>query len=348
MILPSSYAVTLAVIIFGMLCWGSWASLYKAAGRVRYELFYFDFAIGMLIASVLAALTIGTLGFDGFSFMDDLSNAAKKQDLSAIVGGGVFNLGNMLLLASVSESGMSVAFPIGIGVAIAVASIWNFFLKPGQNVALVVLGAATTLFAVLLCNMAYRLFELGRADELVRSGKQKSTRRQVNAKGAVLAIIAGIILGSHFPLIANATSGDTGLGPYSVAVMFAIGVFLSTFLYNLFLMNLPISGPPLEILEYFKVLSRQHLLGFLSGAMWIAGLLASLVAASADKSAQVESAVSYGLLQGAVFVAALWGLVYWKEFPHADGRIRSLLLIMLVLFVVGIGLIAVAPVVSHS
>ena len=150
MILPSSYAFTLAVLIFGMLCWGSWASLYKAASKLRYELFYFDFAFGMVIASLIAAFTIGTLGFDGFSFADDFSHAAKKQDLAGIVGGAVFNLGNVLLLAAVAEAGMSVAFPIGIGVAIVVGSVWSFFMKPADNIDLLLVGVMAIVLGVIV------------------------------------------------------------------------------------------------------------------------------------------------------------------------------------------------------
>lgn len=353
MILPSSYAITLALIIFGMLCWGSWASLYKAAGnssggatpgKMRFELFYFDFAIGSVIAALLCALTFGTFGFDGFTFMDDLLHAAKKQDVTAMAAGGLFNLGNMLLLASVSEAGMAVAFPLGIGVAIVVGSTWQFFLRPGQNLALFLFGAVIIVFGVFVCSAAYRFYMLSRADELVRTGAQKSTVRRVNARGAAIAILGGAILGSYFPLVTNAMEGETGVGPYSMCVLFAIGIFLSTFFFNLFFMNLPVSGAPLEIFDYFKSTARQHLLGLISGMVWLFGMAASLVSAAVEGKAVVGPAISYGLLQGSVLLAALWGMLVWKEFKDADGRVRSLLVIMLVLFVCGIGLVAVAPV----
>jgi glucose uptake protein len=363
MILPSSFAITLALIIFGMLCWGSWASLFKAAGgasgqapapaagqtawqnagKMRFELFYFDFAIGTVLAAIVCAFTFGTFGFDGFTFMDDLLHAAKKQDLLAVIGGAIFNLGNMLLLAAVAEGGLSVAFPLAMGVAIVVGSTWQFFLKPGENAALYLVGAVILVFGVMVCTAAYRLYMLGRVDELVRTGQQKSTRRRVSARGAVIAIVGGLILGSYFPLVSNAMEGEVGVGPYSVCVLFAVGIFLSTFFYNLFLMNLPVSGPPIEVFDYFKSTLRQHLLGLISGAVWLCGFAASLVSATTEGKAAVGPAISFGLLQGSVVIAALWGLLFWKEFTEADGRVRSMLLIMLVLLVCGIGLIAVAP-----
>jgi glucose uptake protein len=344
MILPPSYAITLTLLILGMLCWGSWASLFKAAGKVRFELFYFDFAFGTVLLSLICALTFGTLGFDGFSFSDDLLHAAKKQDAIGIIAGGVFNLGNMLLLGSIAEAGMAVAFPIGIGMAIVAGSVWNFFLTPAENIGLLVFGLVVIAFAVILCSTAYRAFKLSQVDELVRTGQQKSTRRQVSSKAVLLALIAGLILGSYFPLVTRAMAGDAGLGPYSESVMFAVGIVMSTFFYNLFFMNLPISGRPLEILEYFRATGRQHLLGLLAGAVWILGLIAALVSSASEGKAVVGRAISFGLLQGAVLIAALWGLLYWKEFPGADGRIRSMLLIVIALLVCGIGVVAVAPV----
>jgi glucose uptake protein len=348
MILPSSYAFTLALIILGMLCWGSWASLYKAAApggtKMRFELFYFDFAIGTVVAALICALTFGSFGFDGFTFMDDLLHAAKKQDLLAVLAGAVFNLGNMLLLAAVSEAGMATAFPLAIGVAIVVGSTWQFFLKPGENLALYLVGAVVIVFGVLVSTAAYRAYMLGKVDELVRTGQQKTTRRKVSARGAAIAILGGLILGSYVPLISSAMEGEVGVGPYSLCVLFSIGIFLSTFFFNLFFMNLPVSGPPIEVFDYFKSTMRQHLLGLGSGALWILGLLASMAAAAVDATASVGVGLGYGLLQGSVLVAALWGLLVWKEFAGADGRIRAMLLTMLVLFVCGIGLVAVAPV----
>jgi glucose uptake protein len=346
MILPSSYAVTLALIVLGMLCWGSWASLYKATGKLRYELFYFDFAIGLCISALICAFTFGSFGFDGFTFMDDLIHAGKKQDLIGLLAGAVFSLGNMLLLAAVAEAGMATAFPIGIGVAIVIGSAWQIILKPGENLALLLAGCVAIIFGVIVATAAYRAYMLSRVDDLVRTGQQKTTKRQVSPKGAAIAIVGGLILGSFMPLVSDAMSSEIGVGPYSLCVMFALGAFFSTFFFNLFFMNLPITGAPLEIFDYFKLTGRQHLLALISGVVWMCGLLASLISAAAEGGALVGSALSYGLFQGSVLIATLWGLLYWKEFAGADTRVRSMLLVMLVLLVCGIGMIAIAPVVK--
>jgi glucose uptake protein len=344
MILPSSYYVTLALVVLGMVCWGCWANFLKASGKWRFELFYFDFAVGMLIASLIGAFTFGTLGFDGFSFYDDLLHAAKRQDVLGVLAGFVFNLGNMLLVASVAEAGMTVAFAVGIGVAIVVGSVWSFFLMPGENAVLLFIGAGIVLLAVVLCSTAYRLYKLSKVDELVRTGKQKSTRKLVSLKGVTIAAFGGLLFGCYLPLISRAMEGDAGVGPYSIGVMFAIGVFVSTFFYNLFFMNLPVSGPPVEILEYVRGTLRQHVMGLLAGVVWFIGFGTTFVAAAAESTAVVSPAISYSLQQGGMLIAVLCGLLYWKEFNGADGRVRSLLFIMLTLFICGIGLVAVAPV----
>jgi glucose uptake protein len=348
MILPSTYIVTLLLVIISMFCWGSWATTFKLTGKWRYELYYFDFAIGLAIASLIAAFTFGSLGFDGFSFMDDFLHASKKQDVYGFAAGVVFNLGNMLILAAVAECGMSIGIPIGLGVALTIGSVWNFFLRPGTNAALLFSGSAIVMVAVILAISAYRLFKFSQIDVLVRTGQQKTTRKVVSVKGATVAAFGGLFVGSYFPLIGMATQGDAGLGPYAVGVIFALGLVFSTFLFNLILMNLPITGAPVEIFDYFKGTLRQHLLGLTGGAIWYVGMIAAYVAATAEGKASIGPALGYGLTQGAVIVAALWGLLYWKEFQEADGRVKAILFVTLALFVCGIGLVSISPVFTRG
>lgn len=347
MILPSSYAVTLILAIVSMLCWGLWANTLKFSGKWRFELYYFDFAIGFSVASLVVALTFGTLGFDGFSFLDDFLHAGKKQDLYAFMAGVVFNLGNMLLVGAIAESGIAVAMPIGLGVALATASIWNFLLNPGSNAPLLFAGVAIVLLAVILVATAYRMFKFSKIDEMVRTGQLKSTRKRVSLKGVIVAAIGGLFAGSYLPLIGKATETDAGLGPYSIGVLFAVGLIFSTFLYNLILMNLPISGEPVEIFEYFKGTLSQHLLGLAGGAMWLTALVAALVAVfgatGPESPTGVSQALINGLGQGSIPIAALCGFFYWGEFEGADSRVRALFFLSLALFICGIGLVSVAP-----
>ena len=252
MILPSAYYATLALMFLTMLCWGSWANTFKLTGKWRFELYYFDYSVGVMLAAGIAALTLGTLGFDGFSFRDDLLNASKKQDLYGFLAGVIFNLANMLLVAAISVAGMSVAFPIGIGLALVIGVFWTYAINPQGNATFLFSGALLIVVAIVLSSQAYKLYKLSKLDELVRTGQVKSTRKTVSIKGVFLALFSGVLMGSFYPLVELGKRGDTGLGPYSIAFVFSVGVLLSTFLFNLFFMNLPISGRRLRYLSISK------------------------------------------------------------------------------------------------
>lgn len=343
MLLPSTYLITLLLTIFTMLCWGSWANTFKLTGKWRFELFYFDYSAGVLLGAIVLALTFGTLGYDGFEFMDDLLHAGRRQDLYGFAGGVIFNLANMLLVAAISVAGMAVAFPVGIGVALVIGVIWNYILAPHGSPALLFGGSAVIVAAIVVDAMAYKTYALARAEEFARTGKSKSTKKVVSLKGIALALAAGVLMGSFFPLVEMGKGGELGLGPYAIGFVFALGVFLSTFVFNMFFMNLPVEGRPVDVIEYFRGNFKQHALGILGGLVWIAGTVANFVAASAQGKAQVGPAVSYAIGQGATMISALWGLLVWKEFAGADQRVRMLLGIMLVLFIVGLGLVSIAP-----
>ncbi len=138
-------------------------------------------------------------------------------------------------------------------------------------------------------------------------------------------------------------AGDTGLGPYAVAFVFALGIFFSTFVFNLFFMNLPVQGEPVEVLDYLKGTVKQHGLGVLGGIIWATGTISNFVAASSPSEVQVGPAISYALGQGATLISALWGLLLWKEFQGASIRVKLLLAVMLVLFALGLGMVSIAP-----
>jgi glucose uptake protein len=342
MILPHTYGVALFLMIASMLCWGSWANTYKLAGKWRFELYYFDYALGLMLAAIIYALTTGNLGYDGFSFMDDLLNAGKRQWLFGFTGGVVFNFANMLLTAAIAVAGMSVAFPVGIGLALVVGVILNYIVSPTGNPAFLFGGVVLVVGAILVDAMAYRYLGFIRHEEMARAGKVP-TRRRSSMKGIVLALVSGFLMGTFYPLVAKAQAGEIGLGPYAVGVVFAAGVFCSTFVFNLFFMNLPVEGEPVEVLDYFKGRPSKHLLGLAGGAIWFTGAIASFVAASPKSDIHVGPAISYAMGQGATLISALWGLIIWKEFRGADTRIKSLLALMLILFAAGLTLVSLAP-----
>ncbi len=343
MVLPDTYTAALLLTILSMLCWGSWANTYKLAGKWRFELYYFDYALGVLVAATVAAFTFGTLGYDGFLFMDDLMRAGKRNMAYGFAGGVVFNLANMLLVAAIAVAGLAVAFPVGIGLALVIGVIWNYAINPQGNPALLFAGVAVVVAAIVLDAVAYRAHALSRAREQVRAGLTRSTIPKASWKGIVLSLASGVLMGSFYPLVELGKQGEWGLGPYAIAFIFALGVFSSTFVFNLFFMNVPVQGEPVEMLEYFKGTWKQHLLGLAGGIVWAVGTISNFVAASAPREVQVGPAVSYAMGQGATLISALWGLLVWKEFRGATGGVRLLLALMLALFAIGLTLVAVAP-----
>jgi glucose uptake protein len=350
MILPHTYLATLLVLFLSMICWGSWANMQKLSGKWRFELFYFDYAFGVILIAVIAAFTFGTLGFDGFTFMDDMLNSGKRYWLMGFGAGVIFNLANMLLVAAISVAGLAVAFPVGIGLALIIGVIWNYLIRPQGHPILLFGGCVLVVGAIIVDAIAYKAMEVIRLEQRVQAGKAKSTRKRVSLRGVFLSLASGVLMGSFYPLIVmgksaewGGTAGDNGMGPYAIGFVFALGILFSTFVFNLFFMNLPVQGEPLELLDYFKGKPKLHLLGWAGGAIWCIGTLANFVASSAPEEVQVGPAISLALGQGAAMVSALWGLLAWKEFEGADSRIKSLLVIMFALFIAGLAMISIAP-----
>ncbi len=344
MLLPQTYVVTLAVMIFGMLCLGSWANTFKLGGRWRFELYYFDFALGVLMAALLLAFTLGNTGYDGFSFLDDLMHTGKRQWFYALIAGVIFNLANMLLTAAISVTGLAVAFPLGIGSGMVIGSLLGLALGHGGNPMFLLAGCVVILFAIVADGLAYSSLVVLRHEALARAGKTKSTRRPGSGKGIVLALVSGLFMGSFAPLIQNSMEGDFGLGPYSVGVLFAIGVLFSTIAFNMYFLNLPVEGEPPDLRDYFRARPKKHFLGWSGGVLWALGSTGVLVAASAPAQANLGQPLTYQLSQAFAVLAALWGLLVWKEFSGADAKVKFLSMVMVVLFVAGLVLISMAQV----
>lgn len=332
MILPTTYTAALLLSIVSMLCWGSWANTSKLTKKWRFELFYFDYSFGVLIAALIAAFTFGMMG-QNLSFTDNLDIAGKRQWAIAALGGVIFNLANMLLVGAISVAGLAVAFPIAIGMALVIGVVLNYIIHPAGSPLLLFGGAALVVAAIIVDAMAYS----------VHSRASKTGAKKSSFKGIALCIGSGILMGSFYPVVQLSMQSDIGLAPYGVSVMFAIGVVLSTFLFNLYFMNLPIQGAPVPVTAYFKGSARNHLLGVAGGIIWSVGAITNFVAGAAQGQANIGPAVSYALGQGATMISALWGLLLWKEFEGADARVRGLLAAMIVLFVTGLALVSIAP-----
>jgi glucose uptake protein len=344
MILPASYLFSALLLILGLLCWGSWANTFKLTGKWRYELYYYDFAFGAFFIAVIAALTFGSMGWDGFSLLDDLRNAGKRQELFAFIGGAIFNLGNMLLMASLSLAGMSVAFPIGIGMAVITGVISIYFTHPGGNPVFLALGALAVSVAIVLAIGAYRSrLQSSRRAQSESAAKGKPARKVSASKAVLLALAGGLLLGCFPMLVEGARQTENGLGPYGIAFIFTAAMASSTFVYNLFFMNLPVQGQPVDFGEYFKGSVRQHGLGVLGGALFGLGTVATLVAFRAEGTAHAGPALSYALENLFPVVSALWGLFVWQELADTDGKSKTFMFLALVLFTAGIAAVAFAP-----
>lgn len=364
MILPTTYLAALSLAIFTMLCWGSWANTQKLAGsKWRFELFYFDYSAGVLLCAILAAFTFGTFNDKEMTFLDTFFGIALRKVAWALAGGLIFNIANVLLVAAIAISGMAVAFPIAIGLALIIGVVWNYFLNPQGNPSMLFGGALLVGLAIIVDAIAYRAAHAAKritaaetltaaTDPLAapkrqqpqRHQKRKTSAMSTATKGIIVSLISGGLMGAFYPFVQISMSDEgMGLSAYTAGFFFSWGVFLSTLLIVPILMNFPLHGQPVEFKAYFAGTRKQHILGILGGMIWFAGTIANLAASAAPKSANVGPAVSYALGQGATLISAFWGLFIWKEFKDAPSRITLLLWVMIALFVIGLTLVSLAP-----
>lgn len=325
-----NYSLAVVMCIVTMLCWGSWANTQKLAGREwRFELFYWDYVIGVVILSLIAAFTVGSIGDEGRPFLEDIGQATNDNLLSAFVGGVIFNLANILLVAAIAVAGMAVAFPVGIGIALVLGVVVNYIGEPVGNVFILLAGVALVMIAIILDAKAYKRL----------SGDDTG----LNKKGLYLSVVAGVLMGVFYRFVADSMSVDfTNLepgkmGPYAAVVVFASGVVASSFLFNTYFMKRPIIGAPVTFGKYFSGSLAIHSVGVLGGIIWCIGMSLSIIA-----SGEAGFAISYGLGQGATMVAAFWGVVIWKEFDGAPAGTNKLITWMFVFFILGLGLIVAA------
>jgi glucose uptake protein len=312
-----------------MLCWGSWANTQKlAAKNWRFELFYWDYVIGVVALALVFAFTLGSVGESGRGFLADIQQADSGNIASALLGGVVFNAANILLVAAIALAGMSVAFPVGIGIALVMGVVVNYFAEPQGNATLLFTGVGFVAAAILLDAIAY--------------GKLGGSKK-ASSKGIVISVVAGVLMASFYRFVAASMSTDfvtpeSGkLTGYSAVVFFALGIFVSNFVFNTVFMKRPVEGEPVTYGQYFAGDFKTHLMGILGGIIWCVGMSFSIIAAG-----KAGYAISYGLGQGATLVAALWGVFIWKEFKGASKVVNLLLVLMFICFLVGIVLIIAA------
>jgi glucose uptake protein len=324
MFTPHSLEIALLMMIGSALFWGSWANTYKGVKKYRFELFYWDYAVGIFLISLLLALTMGSTGNDASSFLNNVRSADTQNIVMAMIGGAIFNLANLLLVAGMDMVGIAIAFPLAIGIALAVGVISSYALQPKGNAVLLAVGVVCALVAVFLDGKAY--------------GSLASTGKSVSKKSIVVCVVSGVLMGLWAPFMAramtHAQNGDP-LSPYSAAVFLTLGALLSCLIWNVYFMKKPLVGEPVNFSDFFQTSLSNHFLGLLGGILWGVAMVFNLVAASFS-----GVAISYAIGQSAPMIAALWGIFVWKEFAGAPGKAKVYLAGMFAFYCLAIMFVA--------
>jgi glucose uptake protein len=321
MFTPPSLTIALLMMITSAVCWGSWANTYKGVRNYRFELFYWDYAIGIFLISLVLAFTMGSSGHDSTSFANNVQSADTSNIVSTLVGGAIFNLANLLLVAAIDMAGLEVAFPVSIGIALVVGTILSYALQPKGHAIFLAIGVACALVAVILDGKAY--------------GSLASAGRSVSRKSIITCIVSGVLMGLWAPFVTRSMTHGNALGPYSVAVFLTLGALLSCFIWNIYFMKKPLVGESVNFSGFFSGPPSGHLLGLAGGVIWGTGMVFNLVAASFT-----GVAISYAIGQSAPMVAALWGVLAWKEFAGSGTRAKIYLALMFVFYALAILLVA--------
>jgi glucose uptake protein len=321
MFVPTTFAVALLMTVFSTICWGSFANTFKVTRNYRFELYYWDYGLGIFLIALVLAFTMGSYAGGPTAFLANLHAADSRNLLYAALGGFIFNIANVLLIAGIEIVGLSVAFPIAIGIALVEGVILSYALQPRGNPVLLGLGVAMAVVAVVLVGKSY--------------GALRSGGAAVSCKGVVICVVSGLLMGIFAPFVTRAMTRGHVLTPYTTAVFLTLGAFLCCFIFNTILMKKPLVGSPVAAGDYFRAPATYHALGLLGGAIWGLGTVFNFVAASL-----VGVAISYAIGQASPMIACLWGVFVWKEFAGANRRAKGYLAAMVVAYVLALALIA--------
>jgi glucose uptake protein len=329
MYIVETYTIAVILTFITMLCWGSWANTQKIAKGYRFELYYWDYVLGILLFSLILGFTLGNRGDSGMHFVQSISQASTSNVVNAMLGGIIFNLSNILLVAAIAIAGMAIAFPVGVGLCMVLGVIINYIATPKGDAFTLFAGVGLASVAIVLDALAYR--------------KMAISHHKTPAKGIILSVMAGFLMAWFFRFVASSIASDPvmpeagKLTPYAAFFFFVIGIVISNLLFNTVLMKKPIAGAPVTFGQYFRAGSKSHLSGILGGMIWALGTSLSLIAAG-----KAGYAISFGLGQGATLIGALWGVFIWKEFKAAPKGTNLLLALMFGLFFAGLALIILA------
>jgi glucose uptake protein len=325
---PETYAITLSFMLASMLCWGSWANSVKFAPGYRFQLFYWNYVVGLVIGVLAWGISLGSLGATGRPFLTDFLHADASHIGLAIVGGVIFNVANLLLVAAIEIAGLAVAFPVGIGIALIVGAVSSYLISPKGNALLLFGGIALVLAAIVCDAIAYR--------------EREHEKPAMSRRGLIIGVISGVLMGSFYPFVAKAMAGSDAPGPYAVAAFFVLGVAVCSLPVNYILMRRPLdSKEAVAMRGYIEAPWRWHAWGIAGGVIWCTGAVLNFVASRAHL---VGPAVSYSIGQGATMISAAWGVFVWHEFSGAPRRARTFLIWMFALFLLGLVAVALAPI----
>jgi glucose uptake protein len=329
MFTPHTLGIALFMMITSAICWGSWANTYKGVKNYRFELFYWDYAIGIFVISLILGLTMGSSGHDASSLINNIHSASVSDLVLTMIGGAIFNLANLLLVAAIDMAGLAIAFPVSIGIALVVGVITSYAQDPKGNAGLLAAGVLCAVIAVILDGRAY--------SALAAAG------RSTSKKSIIVCVVSGVLMGLWAPFMTHAMPHKVNgvmqgtLGPYAAAVFLTFGALLSCLVWNIYFMKHPLVGEPVKFSGFFSAPLSGHMLGLFGGFIWGTGMVFNLVAASFT-----GVAISYAIGQSAPMVAALWGVLAWKEFAGAPGKAKMYLVLMFVFYCLGIVLVAKA------
>lgn len=315
MFLPGSYTVALLMMLLGMFCWGSWANSIKLAGW-RFELFYWDYAVALLLTSIAVGLTMGSF-FGPETYVQNLVTADRSAWLYALLAGVVWNFGNVFLTAGVGLVGIAVAFPVAVGMSLVLGVIGSYILAPRGNPFLLFAGVSLVFIAVGVNSLAYR--------------SAASSRQKVSKGGLLICIASGVLFSGFGPLLTKAFSAFHPLGPHGVISLFTLGALASTIPVMIYMMRHPVEGRPVGWADFSQGSARQHASGLLGGFVWTLGMTFLFV-----PQKMVGTALAYAIGMSCPLIAALWGVFIWREFRGAPRRSHALLALMFALYFAGL------------
>jgi glucose uptake protein len=317
---PTTFYAALLMTVLSTVCWGSFANTFKVTKNYRFELYYWDYGVGIFVISVVLAFTMGSYAGGPTAFLANLHAADGINLFYAALGGFIFNIANTLLVAGIEIVGLAIAFPVSIGIALVEGVVLSYALQPRGNPVLLAAGIVMAVVALVLVGKAYGALRTGGV---------------VSRRGVIVCVISGLLMGIFAPFVTRAMTRGATLTPYTTAVFLTLGAFVCLFFFNTILMRKPITGTPVAMAEYFRAPGSYHALGLLGGAIWGCGTVFNFVAASL-----VGVAISYAIGQASPMVACLWGVFAWKEFRGANARAKGYLGAMFAAYLLALVLIA--------